>query len=60
MGWIGALAIHLLLIVGLLLAGFSIPEPAEEGGMPAMLGQVTEAERIEWRGYGAQGGEGNE
>ena len=43
MGWIGALAIHLLLIVGLLLAGFSIPEPAEEGGMPVMLGQVPEA-----------------
>lgn len=43
MGWIGALAIHLLLVIGLLLAGFAIPEPAEEGGMPVMLGQVLEA-----------------
>ena len=43
MGWIGALAIHLLLVIGLLLAGFAIPEPAEEGGMPVMLGQVPEA-----------------
>lgn len=43
MGWIGALAVHLMLIIGLLLAGFSIPEPAEEGGMPVLLGQVPEA-----------------
>ena len=43
MGWMGALAVHLILIIGLLLAGFSIPEPAEEGGMPVLLGQVPEA-----------------
>ena len=43
MGWMGALAVHLILIIGLLLAGFSIPQPAEEGGMPVLLGQVPEA-----------------
>ena len=43
MGWIGAFAVHMILIIGLLLAGFSIPEPAEEGGMPVLLGQVPEA-----------------
>lgn len=43
MGWIGATIVHLILIIGLLLAGFSIPEPTEEGGMPVLLGQVPEA-----------------
>ena len=43
MGWAGAILVHLLLIIGLLLAGFSIPEPPEEGGMPVMLGNVPDA-----------------
>lgn len=42
-GWAGAILVHLLLIIGLLLAGFSIPEPPEEGGMPVMLGNVPDA-----------------
>lgn len=39
----GALLVHVVLIVFLLWAGFIVPAPAEEGGMPVMLGEVPDA-----------------
>lgn len=42
-GWGGALLVHAVVVIFLLLVGFSVPKPAEEGGMPVMLGQVPEA-----------------
>ena len=39
----GALLVHVVLIVFLIWAGFIVPAPAEEEGMPVMLGEVPEA-----------------
>lgn len=39
----GALLVHVALIVFLIVAGFIVPAPAEEEGMPVMLGEVPEA-----------------
>lgn len=42
-GMAGAVLVHVLLIVFLIWAGFVVPAPAEEGGMPVMLGEVPDA-----------------
>ena len=39
----GAILVHVALIAFLICAGFIVPVPAEEGGMPVMLGEVSEA-----------------
>lgn len=39
----GALLVHVAFIVLLILVGFSLPEPEEEGGVPVMLGEVPDA-----------------
>lgn len=43
MGMLGVLLTVLLAALLLLLLGFEVPRPQEEGGMPVMLGQVSEA-----------------
>lgn len=42
-GLAGALSVHLLVLLLLWLVGFSVPRPAEEGGMPVVLGQLPDA-----------------
>lgn len=42
-GLTGAVLVHVALIVFLIWAGFVVPAPAEEGGMPVMLGEVPDA-----------------
>lgn len=42
-GLTGALLVHVAVIVFLIWAGFVVPAPAEEGGMPVMLGEVPDA-----------------
>ena len=42
-GLTGALLVHVAVIVFLVVMGFIVPVPAEEGGMPVMLGEVPEA-----------------
>lgn len=42
-GWVGAVAVHALFIIFLLMAGFTIPKPEEEEGMPVMLGDAMDA-----------------
>ena len=39
----GALVVHLVIIALLILVGFTLPEPSEEGGVPVMLGEVPDA-----------------
>ena len=39
----GAILVHVALIAFLICAGFIVPVPAEEGGMPVMLGEVPDA-----------------
>lgn len=42
-GLAGALLVHVAFIVLLILVGFALPEPEEEGGVPVMLGEVPDA-----------------
>lgn len=42
-GMVGALLVHVAFIALLILVGFTLPEPAEEGGVPVMLGEVPDA-----------------
>lgn len=42
-GLVGALLVHVAFIVLLILVGFALPEPEEEGGVPVMLGEVPDA-----------------
>lgn len=42
-GIIGALLVHVALLVFLIAVGFIVPVPAAEGGMPVVLGEVPEA-----------------
>lgn len=42
-GVMGALLVHALFVLFLLLVGFAVPEVPEEGGMPVMLGNVPQA-----------------
>lgn len=42
-GVTGALLVHVAIALLLLLVGFSLPEPQEEGGMPVILGDVAQA-----------------
>ena len=42
-GLLGALLVHLLAIAFLFIVGFSVPERAEEEGLPVMLGEVQAA-----------------
>ncbi|MDE5761490.1 MAG: energy transducer TonB, partial [Bacteroides sp.] len=42
-GMAGALLVHVVFILLLILVGFSLPEPEEEGGVPVMLGEVPDA-----------------
>lgn len=42
-GILGALLVHVALLVFLIAVGFIIPAPAAEGGMPVVLGEVPEA-----------------
>ena len=39
----GALLVHVALLVFLIAVGFIVPAPAAEGGMPVVLGEVPEA-----------------
>lgn len=39
----GALVVHVAIIALLILVGFTLPEPSEEGGVPVMLGEVPDA-----------------
>lgn len=39
----GALVVHAVIIALLILVGFTLPEPSEEGGVPVMLGEVPDA-----------------
>ena len=41
-GMAGALVVHVAIIALLILVGFTLPEPSEEGGVPVMLGEVPE------------------
>lgn len=36
-GMAGALVVHVAIIALLILVGFTLPEPSEEGGVPVML-----------------------
>ena len=42
-GMAGALVVHVAIIALLILVGFTLPEPSEEGGVPVMLGEVPDA-----------------
>lgn len=42
-GIIGALLVHVALLVFLIAVGFIVPAPAAEGGMPVVIGEVAEA-----------------
>ena len=42
-GMAGALVVHVAIIALLILVGFTLPEPSEEGGVPVMLGKVPDA-----------------
>ena len=42
-GMAGALVVHVAIIALLMLVGFTLPEPSEEGGVPVMLGEVPDA-----------------
>lgn len=42
-GLTGAVLVHVCLLLFLLWAGFAVPVPPDEGGMPVMLGEVPEA-----------------
>lgn len=42
-GIVGALLVHVALLVFLIAVGFIVPAPAAEGGMPVVLGEVPEA-----------------
>lgn len=42
-GVAGALLVHAAIIALLILVGFALPEPMEEGGVPVMLGEVSDA-----------------
>lgn len=42
-GMAGALVVHAVIIALLILVGFTLPEPSEEGGVPVMLGEVPDA-----------------
>ncbi|MDL2291817.1 cell envelope integrity protein TolA [Bacteroides sp. OttesenSCG-928-F21] len=42
-GALGALLVHVVMIALLILLGFTLPEKAEESGVPVMLGDVTDA-----------------
>lgn len=42
-GMAGAFLVHMVFILLLILVGFSLPEPEEEGGVPVMLGEVPDA-----------------
>lgn len=42
-GMLGALLVHVLVVLLLFLVGFTLPEEQEEGGVPVMMGDVLEA-----------------
>lgn len=42
-GAAGALLVHAAIIVLLILVGFALPEPMEEGGVPVVIGEVPDA-----------------
>lgn len=42
-GLAGALVVHLLLVLFLLLYSFAVPQPQEEAGMPVLLGEAVDA-----------------
>lgn len=42
-GMVGALLVHVAFIALLILVGFAVPKPLEEGGIPVMLGEVPDA-----------------
>ena len=42
-GVVGALLVHVALLVFLIAVGFIVPAPAAEGGMPVVLGEVPQA-----------------
>lgn len=42
-GMVGALLVHVAIIALLILVGFAMPKPSEEGGIPVMLGEVPDA-----------------
>ena len=41
-GAVGALAVHIVAIALLMLVGFTLPKPQEEGGVPVMLGEMPD------------------
>ncbi|MBE6287112.1 MAG: TonB family protein [Mediterranea massiliensis] len=43
MGLAGALLVHLALLLLLLLVGFTVPKPEEEGGVSVLLGEMPDA-----------------
>lgn len=42
-GMAGALLVHVAIVAFLFLAGFALPKPQEEGGVPVMLGEVPQS-----------------
>ena len=42
-GLVGALAVHMLILLLLFLVSFALPKIQEEGGMPVMLGDTPDA-----------------
>ena len=42
-GLAGALLVHVVVIVLLILVGFTLPEQSEEGGVPVMMGETSDA-----------------
>lgn len=42
-GVVGALLVHVAFIALLILVGFTMPKPSEEGGVPVMLGEIPDA-----------------
>ena len=42
-GLAGALLVHVVVIALLILVGFTLPEQSEEGGVPVMMGETSDA-----------------